>query len=74
MGNGVTNTAIGGAGGIAPFLTYYLNFHTIIVRGDFINNGSVRFTNLSYPVYHAFPPIRADVILRGCLGLLPGSK
>ena len=59
VGNGVTNTAIGGAGGTAPFLTYYLNFHTVIVKGDFINNGNVRFTNLSYPVYHAFPPIVA---------------
>lgn len=56
VGNGVTNTAIGGTGGTAPFLNYYLNFHTVIVRGDFTNNGTVRFTNLSYPIYNAFPP------------------
>ncbi len=56
VGNGVTNTAIGGAGGIAPFLTYYLNFHTVIIKGDFTNNGSVKFTNLPYPIYNAFPP------------------
>ncbi|MCU0457486.1 MAG: hypothetical protein MUE37_00155 [Bacteroidales bacterium] len=56
VGNGVTNTAIGGTGGTAPYLNYYLNFHTVIVRGDFTNNGTVRFTNLTYPVYNAFPP------------------
>ena len=59
VGNGVTNTAIGGAGGIAPFLTYYLNFHTVIIKGNFTNNGTVKFTNLTYPVYNAFPPIIA---------------
>ena len=59
VGNGVTNTAIGGAGGVAPFLTYYLNFHTVIVKGNFTNNGTVRFTNLPYPIYNAFPPIVA---------------
>ncbi|MDZ7633090.1 MAG: hypothetical protein U5L72_01035 [Bacteroidales bacterium] len=56
VGNGVTNTAIGGTGGTAPFLNYYLNFHTVILRGDFTNNGTVRFTNLAYPLYTAFPP------------------
>ena len=56
VGNGITNTAIGGTGGTAPFLNYYLNFHTVIVRGDFTNNGTVRFTNLAYPLYTAFPP------------------
>jgi hypothetical protein len=59
VGNGVTNTAIGGTGGSPPFLNYYLNFHTVIVRGDFTNNGSVRFTNLPYPIYNAFPPTSA---------------
>ena len=59
VGNGVTNTAIGGAGGTAPFLTYYLNFHTVIIKGDFTNNGTVKFTNLPYPIYNAFPPIVA---------------
>ncbi len=56
VGNGVTNTAIGGTGGTAPYLNYYLNFHTVIIRGDFTNNGTVRFTNLSYPLFNAFPP------------------
>lgn len=56
VGNGVTNTSIGGSGGTAPFLNYYLNFHTIIVKGNFTNNGTVKFTNLPYPIYNAFPP------------------
>ncbi len=56
VGNGVTNTAIGGTGGTLPYLNYYLNFHTVIIRGDFTNNGTVRFTNLLHPVYDAFPP------------------
>ncbi len=56
VGNGVTNSAIGGSGGIAPFLNYYLNFHTVIVKGNFTNNGTVKFTNLPYPIYNAFPP------------------
>jgi hypothetical protein len=56
VGNGVTNTAIGGSGGIAPFLNYYLNFHTVIIKGDFTNNGTVKFTNLPYPIFNAFPP------------------
>jgi hypothetical protein len=56
VGNGVTNPVIGGSGGTAPFLNYYLNFHTIIIRGDFTNNGTARFTNLNYPLFNAFPP------------------
>lgn len=56
VGNGVTNTAIGGTGGIAPYLNYYLNFHIVKIGGDFTNNGTVRFTNLNYPLYNAFPP------------------
>jgi hypothetical protein len=60
-GNGVTNTAITAtaAGGTAPYLNYYLNFHTVIIRGDFINNGTVRFTNLNFPTYNLFPPTAA---------------
>ncbi|MCJ7448505.1 MAG: hypothetical protein MUO72_12520 [Bacteroidales bacterium] len=60
VGNGVTNTAIGGTGGTAPFLNYYLNFHTVIIKGDFTNNGTVKFTNLPYPIYNAFPPTTPD--------------
>jgi hypothetical protein len=59
VGNGVTNTAIGGTGGTAPYLNYYLNFHTVIFRGDFTNNGTVRFTNLLHPLFGAFPPTTA---------------
>ena len=61
VGNGVTNTAITAtaAGGTAPYLNYYRNFHTVIIRGDFTNNGTVRFTNLNFPTYHLFPPTTA---------------
>jgi hypothetical protein len=57
VGNGVTNTAITGSvtGGTAPWLNYYLNFHTVILRGDFTNNGTARFTNQNFPTYHQFP-------------------
>ena len=58
VGNGVTNPAIGAVtvGGVAPFINYYTYFHTVIIKGNFTNNGSVKFTNLPYPVYNAFPP------------------
>ncbi len=56
VGNGATNGTIGGSGGTAPFLNYYLNFHTVIIKGNLTNNGTVRFTNLNYPLYSAFPP------------------
>jgi hypothetical protein len=43
-------------GGTAPFIDYYgTQSHTIIVKGDFTNNGTVRFTNQAYPTYNAFP-------------------
>ncbi|MBN2756342.1 MAG: T9SS type A sorting domain-containing protein [Bacteroidales bacterium] len=57
VGNGTTNTTIGGTGGTAPLLNYYTNFHTVIIKGDLTNNGTVRFTNLDYPIYNAFPPL-----------------
>jgi autotransporter-associated beta strand protein len=61
VGTGVTNTATNPttitAGGTAPFINYYsAQSHTIIVNGDFTNNGTVRFTNLSAPQYATFPP------------------
>ncbi|MGC9375293.1 MAG: hypothetical protein ACP5DQ_09665, partial [Bacteroidales bacterium] len=52
-GNTVSGTEDGGT---APFTNYYdLNSHRVVVYGDFTNNGTVRFTNQSYPVYNAFP-------------------
>jgi len=61
VGNGVTNPVIGssGSGGTAPFLNYYLNFHTVIISGNLTNNGTVKFTNLLYPLYTSFPPTTA---------------
>lgn len=61
VGNGITNPAISAVaiGGAAPFINYYAYFHTVIVKGDFVNNGTVRFTNLTYPIYNAFPPTAA---------------
>ena len=59
VGNGSTNTTTNPLninGGTAPFLDYYTQFHTVIIKGDFTNNGTVRFTNLNYPVFNAFPP------------------
>ena len=69
VGNGPTNPAIGAvtAGGVAPFINYYTYFHTVIIKGNFTNNGTVRFTNLPYPIYNAFPPTIAgptQVLLR----------
>lgn len=44
------------SGGTAPFTDYYdKNSHRIVVYGDFTNNGTVEFTNQSYPQYNAFP-------------------
>ena len=60
VGQGSTNsstTSTGITGGTPPFIDYYTNFHTIICKGDFTNNGTVKFTNLTYPVFDAFPPI-----------------
>lgn len=60
VGTGVTNTTTtptGIVGGTAPFIDYYNNqSHRVEVNGDFTNHGTVRFTNLAYPVYSAFPP------------------
>jgi hypothetical protein len=35
-------------------LQYYLAYNTVYCHGDFTNNGTVSFTNQSYPVYNAF--------------------
>jgi len=62
VGNGVTNTTTNptavAEGGTAPFTNYYYTqSHTVRVYGDFTNYGTVRFTNLTYPVYNQLPPI-----------------
>jgi len=61
VGKGVTNPGTGVTGitgGTAPFINYYDAYsHRVVVYGNFTNNGTVRFTNLSYPVYNAFPPV-----------------
>ncbi len=60
IGTGVTNSTtnpLGIGGGTAPFINYYdAQSHRVVIYGDFTNNGIVRFTNLNYPVYNAFPP------------------
>ncbi len=55
--SGTTNPlAAGLAGTTGGYLNYYENTsHRIILNGNLINNGSVRFTNLSYPVFNLFP-------------------
>lgn len=66
VGNGVTNTTTDptsvSAGGLGPFINYYdTQSHRVVIKGDLINNGTVRFTNLNFPVYNAFPPVVMDV-------------
>ena len=74
VGNGVTNTAIGGTGGTMPYLNYYLNFHLVKIGGDFTNNGTVRFTNLNYPLYNAFPPTSAGATSGAASVFFEGSS
>jgi hypothetical protein len=62
IGTGVTNTVTSplsiATSTAAPFINYYdAHSHRIVLYGNFTNNGTVRFTNLTYPVYNAFPPI-----------------
>jgi gliding motility-associated-like protein len=43
-------------GNTGAFLNYYeLNSHRIQVYGNFTNNGVIRFSNLTYPIYNQFP-------------------
>ena len=60
VGTGVTNTvtnpATAPAGEAAGFVNYYeTQSHRVQIYGNFTNNGIVKFTNLDYPVYNAFP-------------------
>jgi hypothetical protein len=62
VGTGVTNTVTDPttitttvAG---PFIDYYdSHSHRVVIYGDFINNGTVNFSNITYPVYNSFPPL-----------------
>ncbi len=60
VGTGVTNTTtnpVGIAGVTGGYLNYYENqSHRVIINGNFTNNGVVKFTNLTFPVYNLFPP------------------
>jgi hypothetical protein len=59
VGQGSTNSTTDPTsvtGGTAPYLNYYEEFHRVAIYGDFTNNGTVKFTNLAYPLYDAFPP------------------
>ena len=64
VGQGPTNSTtnpIGLSGGTAPFVNYYTQFHTVIIKGNFANEGTVKFTNLDFPIFDAFPPTTAGV-------------
>jgi len=55
---GTGNTTSGGnlSGGTAPFTNYYDTYsHRIVLNGNFTNNGTVRFTNQTYPTYTTYP-------------------
>ena len=52
VGQGITNGTIGAV----TTGNYYNQFHSVNLYGDFTNNGTVKFTNLTYPLYNAFPP------------------
>ncbi len=68
VGNGNTLTGADAPltvsnGGTAPFLNYYNNeTHRVIIQGDFINNGTVRFTNQTVPKYDAFTTTGAATV------------
>ena len=50
-------------GGVPPFINYYDHeTHRIVVKGDFTNNGIVKFTNQLYPDYAAFPATGAATV------------
>ena len=60
VGNGATNTSTSTtvtAGGTAPFLFYYEQFHRVSIGGSLINNGLVKFTNMAAPDFNNFPSL-----------------
>lgn len=57
-GNTFTTAVTGVASGgfTAPFVPYYVsNTHTVKIYGDFLNLGTVRFTNQTHPDFTTFP-------------------
>ncbi|WP_068474910.1 T9SS type A sorting domain-containing protein [Saccharicrinis aurantiacus] len=59
-GNTISSDVVGGT---APFIDYYdKNTHRIVLNGDLINNGTIRFTNQSYPEYNAFTSTGAATV------------
>ena len=61
VGKGVTNSTTHPTGITTtvsgPFIDYYdSQSHRVVIYGDFVNNGTVNFSNIAYPVYDAFPP------------------
>ena len=50
-------------GGTSPFINYYINeTHRVVIQGDFINNGTVKFTNQAAPQYDAFTATGAATV------------
>lgn len=60
---GTHRTTASGPSGIsgatnAPYHNYYSGHsHIVIFKGNLTNNGTVRFTNMPYPIYNKFPTI-----------------
>lgn len=65
VGQGSTNTTTSPLSinivSAAPYTEYYEQFHRVVVNGNFTNSGTVRFTNLDYPIFDAFPPLGSGV-------------
>ncbi len=54
--NAFTDPVLVPAGGASPFTNYYDGqSHRVVVKGDFTNNGTVKFTNQANPEYTQFP-------------------
>ncbi|SDB81321.1 beta strand repeat-containing protein [Williamwhitmania taraxaci] len=65
VGTGVTNTVTSplniASVSAAPFINYYdAQSHRVVIKGNFTNNGTVKFTNIAYPIFNLFPPTVQD--------------
>lgn len=50
-------------GGTSPFINYYDNeTHRVVILGDLVNNGSIKFSNQISPKYDAFPSTGAATV------------